>query len=96
MLPEFCPYPIPDTFQRSLLSHVIYTSPIKGGARAHVHLVDTIGLVLLGSPLSDGAGKVFENSNGVVPINAGISNGDTLLKPAWTLGGYLLVALVDI
>ena len=46
--------------------------------------------------LRDSSSKVLKRLNSSLPIDAGISDGDALLKTARALGWNLLVALVDI
>ena len=61
------------------------------------HLVDTIcSPRLLRSPFPHSSSEVFEHSHGALPVYARICNGDALLQTARTLGGHLLVALVDV
>lgn len=41
-------------------------------------------------------GKVLQNSNGVLPVDAGISDADAGLEGGGAFGGNFLVALVDV
>ena len=45
---------------------------------------------------ADGSSKVLQYSDGVLPVDAGISDGDTTLEGRRTLSGDLLVALADV
>jgi hypothetical protein len=56
----------------------------------------TVGSTLLRPSFFDGGGKVLQGVDGGIPVDARISDGDTLLKCAWTLRRDLLVALVDV
>lgn len=67
------------------------TSP-RSGER----LLRTIGSSLVGSAHLDSIGKILEDIDSRVPVNAGVCDGDTLLKGARTLCRHLLVALVDV
>lgn len=48
------------------------------------------------SPCSDGIGELFQNFNCSFPVDAGVSDTDTLLQAGWTLWRDTLVALVDV
>lgn len=48
------------------------------------------------SAIPDSSSKVLKNGDGVVPVNASISDADTLLQGGWAFGRYLLVALIDV
>jgi hypothetical protein len=59
--------------------------------------VDTIALALvLRPPLGNSSGQILEHSDGAFPVNAGISDGNTLLESTGAFSGNLLIALVDI
>ena len=46
--------------------------------------------------LLDGRSEVLEDADCAFPVNASVSDGDTLLEGSRTLGRDLLVALVDV
>lgn len=46
--------------------------------------------------LTDSLSQVLESGNCRFPVDAGISDRNTLLEARWTLGWDLLVALVDV
>lgn len=62
-----------------------------------VSAIDTVrGSLLLGSPLPDGRSKILKDLNSGIPVDAGVSDGDTPLETARTLSGNLLVALLKV
>ena len=62
-----------------------------------VSAIDTIRRALLeASPFPDGSSEVLEDIDGRLPADAGVGDGNTLLETAGTLGGHLLVSLVDV
>ena len=57
----------------------------------------SIGLGLCDlSSLTNGSGEILENILGSVPVDASVGNADTSLQARGTLGGNLLVALVEV
>lgn len=59
-----------------------------------MHAVRLLGVLF--PPRCNGVGEVIEHSDGALPVNAGICDGDALLERAGTFGWDLLVALVDV
>lgn len=58
--------------------------------------MDTVGLALVRPALSNSSSEVLKGGDGGVPVDAGIGDGDALLKAAGALRRDLLVALVDV
>jgi hypothetical protein len=58
--------------------------------------VDAIGSVLQLSPFTNRSCQVLEDSDGSVPVDAGVSDTDSFLQPSRAFGRYLLIALVDV
>jgi hypothetical protein len=46
--------------------------------------------------IPDRSGKILENRDGVVPVDAGIGDADALPQSSGAFGRHLLVALVDV
>jgi hypothetical protein len=58
--------------------------------------ISTIALRLPFPPLRNSRRKVLKHSDGALPVNASIGDGDALFEAAGALGWDLLVALVDV
>lgn len=46
--------------------------------------------------LADGGCEALEDVNRALPVDAGVGDADSLLQRGGALGGYLLVAFVDV
>lgn len=47
-------------------------------------------------PIPDRSRQVFQDLDSAIPVDAGIGNANTLLKPTRSLGRDLLIALVNV
>ena len=68
----------------------LFCGPVGLAAAHPVQSVWLLRLQLSSGP--HGAGELFENFHGGVPVDACVGDADTLLEPGWPFRGHLLVA----